>query len=183
MCALTWDRVYPQYILIDRTATVDENRRSVIGKPKTERSFRQIPMSRELKETLEAQRAKLESVNKYSSTGFVFPRTNGEMATTPIIEEATRKIIAKINRKGEKIKPFSPHAWRATFCTICADSGMPQLSLMQILGHSNPAMTQRYYRQTTANDLLLMNQVSEYRDRMKALTESGDVVEFGRKAQ
>lgn len=44
--------------------------------------------------------------------------------------------------------------FRDTFCTWCADAGMPMLHLQQLLGHASSRMASRYYRRTTSHEVL-----------------------------
>lgn len=44
--------------------------------------------------------------------------------------------------------------FRDTFCTWCADAGMPMLYMQQLLGHASSRMVSRYYRGKTSRAML-----------------------------
>lgn len=48
----------------------------------------------------------------------------------------------------------NPHRFRHTFCTWCADAGMPMLHLQQVLGLASSEMVADYYRGRTSATML-----------------------------
>jgi integrase len=43
------------------------------------------------------------------------------------------------------------HRFRHTFCTWCADAGLPMLHLQQLVGHKTSDMVARYYPEKTSH--------------------------------
>jgi len=55
-----------------------------------------------------------------------------------------RDIVAKLARRVVPHKRISPHSLRHTAATIMLDAGVAMQEVQAVLGHSTPAMTQRY---------------------------------------
>lgn len=57
-----------------------------------------------------------------------------------------REIVARVAKRVVPHKRISPHGLRHTAATLALDEGVPLQEVQAMLGHSTPAMTQRYDR-------------------------------------
>ncbi len=53
--------------------------------------------------------------------------------------------------KNARIAPVSPNDLRRTFCTWLAESGVPELTIARLMGHTNSAMVRRVYTRVGAS--------------------------------
>jgi len=112
--------------------------------PKTENSYRDIPMSNELIEFLQGQKKKSKSI-------YVFPgHAGGPMGLTELKNQ-----WAKAKKKIEKwfeehpdtdIEPvnLTSRLLRHTFCTALYDAGIDELTASRIMGHDVSTMRKIY---------------------------------------
>ena len=133
LCDLTWGDVD----LTERTARI------VHGKGNKERH---VHWTSETGRALWAYAA-----NKgMKEADYVFIAMGGPNAGGQMTRGGLLKIISAIGKKAE-LEHSSPHDFRRTFATFFMLSGGQQKPLMDLMGHSNVTMTNRYVRLTGAN--------------------------------
>lgn len=177
--ALRWDHIHDGNVYVEFTASLDENGKQCINSAKTAAGIRKIPISEELAEVLQAQKERLQKIYRYKKDGLVFMNNKRQMACNKGVENALYKCIDRANKDGHDIERFSLHAFRVTFATTVANSGVSQETLKRWLGHTSLQMTDRYYRENDIHAVSMMNKVSQYRQE---LANAENVVQF-RKAQ
>lgn len=74
---------------------------------------------------------------------FTYPE-GGALWDTAIRNDI-QKIVKRINDAGIEFEAITPHTFRHTFATRCAEQGMPLQVLKTILGHSSLSMTADLY--------------------------------------
>lgn len=173
-CALKWTDVHEDYISIERTVSVNEKGKHTENPTKTAAGTRKIPISAELRAALDSQKERLANVGRYKPEGLVFPNVHNKQSYTTAINSSLHRIFERVNKDGEVLPEFTSHAFRATFCTTCANCGVQQETLMRWLGHSDFSMTNRYYREQLEHSQSEMERVSSYRRQMQA----ANVTEF-----
>lgn len=136
ICALRWSDIdFERQILFVRTTvsrvkadSENASTKLIIDAPKTNSSFREIPIPSFLNHSLLIMRRKSQSLYVVSDTAsFVSPRTY-EYRFHKFLQEAG---IADVNY----------HTLRHTFATRCVEHGVDIKSLSEILGHSNVSVT------------------------------------------
>ena len=140
VCGLTWNDIdfdnnciYVKRI-IERIKLDDGKSKVVILEPKTKKSKRKIPMSKELSKKLKYM-SKFYEKEAYIITGRV------DKYTEPTIyEELYKRYLKKLKIEYKKF-----HCLRHTFATKCVELGMPIKDLSVILGHSNVSTTLNIY--------------------------------------
>lgn len=152
--ALTWFDINfaKSEINISKTVTRISNSEYVISNtPKTEASRRTIPITADIKNLLQEQQQQTLALFG-SRSQYVFPNARGKMSNYTYVGTAIKRVIAKINEKGEKyFIPFSVHAFRDTFATRCIEQGMQPHTLKAIMGHSSLKMTMDLYAHVMPN--------------------------------
>ena len=85
------------------------------------------------------------------------------------------KYLKKIAEKAEIEKPLSMHISRHSFAHIAQESGAESSAIKNILGHSNPATTERYMGSfdTSKTDETLRNVFAKKQSSVTATEESG----------
>ena len=139
VCALSWNDIdFEKRILKVRhtVARVCDSKskmsKLIIDNPKTQASYREIPISDKLVDTL--NNFKQMSDSEYivsTSKGFTSPRT---------YDYRYHRIIDQVG-----ISSVNYHALRHTFATRCIEAGVDIKSLSEILGHANVAITLNTY--------------------------------------
>ena len=130
-------------IHVERTLTRTEAGNYVIGDDaKTEAGRREIPMTEQIKQIVAEQKAinAMLDGNVVAMDDLIFKAPErGYLMATPMDREIKRIC------KAAGIKPFTMHAFRATFATRCIEGGMNPKTLQEILGHSNFNITMSLY--------------------------------------
>lgn len=142
-CALEWSDIdYKANVIhITKTAT-DTNSGVVIQTPKTKKSKRDIPLTDEIRSTIDSQRRRC----RYEKPkGALFANPRGVSPSPTSVSLSMRHIIQRINKDRIRIEPFSSHAFRNTFATRAVESGMNPETLKGILGHAKISMTMDLY--------------------------------------
>jgi len=153
-------------IYIKRTVSKVSNKEYRLSdSPKTSSSNRIIPLTDELKEILQKQKAQ-NSFLFGKGCSIVFPNSKGTLAYYNTVNACIANIIDNINHPKEKdengemkprkvslnlIQPFSAHAFRDTFATRCIEQGMQPNTLKALLGHSSLKMTMDLYAHVMPN--------------------------------
>lgn len=129
-------------IHIQRTATRTKGA-IMIGTPKTLNSVRFVPISKKMSELLKEY---LEHIHKSNDvdlgTAFLFPgRTSIFQPRDPT--SVTRKVKSFMKKNG--LSDYSPHDLRHTTASQMLACGADIKSVQNILGHSNPSTTLKFY--------------------------------------
>lgn len=147
--ALKYSDIRQDMIHVERTLTRMETGAYTIGEDaKTEAGRRTIPMNEQIKDIVADQRAinELLDGNIVALSDLIFRAPErGLLMATPMDREIKR--ICKV----ASIKPFTMHAFRATFATRAIESGMNPKTLQEILGHSNFNITMSLYGHCLTN--------------------------------
>ena len=141
--ALKYSDIRQDMIHVERTLTRMETGAYAIGEDaKTEAGRRTIPMNEQIKDIVADQKAINEMLdgNIVALSDLIFRAPErGLLMATPMDREIKRIC------KAAGIKPFTMHAFRATFATRAIESGMNPKTLQEILGHSNFNITMSLY--------------------------------------
>ena len=131
-------------VSISRTITVTEIGGTMIGQDaKTEAGRRFVPLDPDARTAIRDQL----SINRALYSEKVVPMRNRlfRAARGGLLNDSViNRDIAKICDKAS-IDRFAVHAFRDTFATACAESGMEPKQLQSIMGHSNISITLNYY--------------------------------------
>ena len=107
---------------------------------KTGSAKRTVPLTKRSKDTLAERKASADT----QSSPYVFPSA-GSKGHVRSMQHPHVKAM-----KRAKLEPFEFYIWRHTFGTRAAMSGMDKYSLAQLMGHSSPAITAKYYVHVTS---------------------------------
>ena len=136
-----------------------------ITTPKTSAGCRTIPMLKEVRKALTAERKRQmvegfcqAEIDGYS--GFVFGNRNGYVHNPQTINRATQRIYTEYNdreqekadeehRKPNLIRHFSVHNLRHTFCTRFCENESNIKVIQEIMGHSDISTTMNIYAEAT----------------------------------
>lgn len=84
--------------------------------------------------------------------GFVFRNgAGGRISVVETRQTLVRDVITPLaarfteSSEDDGFKHGRLHTFRHFFCSSCANSGIPELTVMKWLGHTKPSMTRRYY--------------------------------------
>lgn len=131
-------------IQIRRTLKYIEGKGYIEDTPKTRTSKRDIPLTADLLDLLEAQRRfwgfKVEKLDRY-----LFCNENGEALNPGRIQREIDHTVKRIQKAGYDFPRITSHVFRHTFATRAIEGGMPPQILKTILGHSSLAMTMDLY--------------------------------------
>lgn len=137
-------------IIIDHQLQRTSGMEYIIVKPKTESGVRMIPMTPDVKETLQRivknrRKVRVEPmVEGYS--GFLFLDKNDMPMVALHWEKYFQHICQKYNKIYRIQMPkVTPHVCRHTFCSNMAKSGMNPKMLQYIMGHSDIGVTLNTY--------------------------------------
>lgn len=131
-------------IHVQRTLKYLEHRGFFEDTPKTNKSKRDIPLTKEILALLEAQyvfwRFDIIKLDRY-----LFCNEKGEPLSRERVQGEINRIIKRINEDGYDFERITPHVFRHTFATRAIEAGMNPQVLKTILGHSSLAMTMDLY--------------------------------------
>lgn len=131
-------------IHVQRTLKYIEGQGYMEDTPKTRTSTRDIPLTTDLKNLLEAQRKfwgfKVERIDRY-----LFCNENGKPLSRDRVQREINRIVNQIVAAGNQFNHITPHVFRHTFATRAIEAGMQPQVLKTILGHSSLAMTMDLY--------------------------------------
>lgn len=129
-----------------------------ITSPKTENSYRDIPMTGEVKELLLIQKRYQagmgirQDVTIDGHKGFVFTTKTGNVFTHEAVVRALKLIVKRCNEweagRAEKegreaviLREQTPHLWRHTFTTMIVEKKVPYEQAKLLLGHASVKTT------------------------------------------
>lgn len=137
--ALRWEDIdFSDNLIYVRHGVTFSNNRPVLGMPKSKAGIRSVPLKPELKEVLQSCPEK---------SGFVIQNTHA--ADTPITETTYRRMWARINRKID-MHGATMHCLRHTYATL-TEAHTDTVTLMSVLGHTDPKTTKRYTHVVSEN--------------------------------
>lgn len=141
--ALTWSDIdlKNQTITINKTVSVDAEKKPCITSTKTSSSNRIIDVD---SETLKILRDYANESKIISIKGFVFPDRNGNFLSLSRPLHNLRKITNKY-----KMKKVTVHSFRHTHCSLLFDAGWDIKSVQERLGHSDIDTTMDIYAHVT----------------------------------
>lgn len=122
--ALTWEDIDFDKNLISITKTYNQSQKT-LGKPKTEKSKRIIPLFKDLKNLL---------LEKTKDDKFIFKNIMNKQ-----IRDYAKMITSRIGIK------FTNHMFRHTFASNCLAKGINPKTIQKWLGHSKLDMTMNVY--------------------------------------
>ena len=129
---------------VRRTLKYLEGQGYVEDTPKTIASKRDVPLTADMLQLLEAQRKywgfKVEKMDRY-----LFCNEEGGPLSRERVKAELNRIIKKIHNAGHDFPYITPHTFRHTFATRAIEAGMQPQVLKSILGHSSLAMTMDLY--------------------------------------
>ena len=116
--------------------------------------FREVPLTIGQTSLPSLVRAHLADLKRPVNANFLFlsghRRPSGGYA--PLTVNGLRQMLEALgDTTGIKCNAYR---FRDTFCTWCADAGMPMLHMQQLLGHAGTQMVGRYYRGKTSHAVL-----------------------------
>lgn len=120
-----------------------------VGPPKSKSGYREVPMTKECKETLLRQRRKMRELKIVNPKfrEFVFLCRKGEPTKNSAYDTTLFKLAEKAG-----IKSLSMHSLRHTYATRCIEAGMRPKTLQMLLGHSNIGITMNLYVHVTDDE-------------------------------
>jgi len=149
------------------------NGRIFIGRSKTQAGLREIPMEGLLRDTLAAHKAR---AYRSGPDDLVFPTGTGGRRTKDnlrqrVLELAFERADEVLIARGMLPLPIglTAHKLRHTFASVMSACGADPISLMEALGHTDPAFTLRVYTH-------MMKRDKAERDRLKALVKGERVL-------
>ncbi|MDO4548263.1 MAG: site-specific integrase [Clostridia bacterium] len=138
-------------IRVERQLLVKGKGEYHVSPPKTEHGVRFIPMTPDVKRSLESiltnrKNPKAEMLID-GCAGFILLGRSG----CPKVYKQLQKDILTVKTRYDKAYPDSPmpkltpHVFRHTFCTNMANAGMDAKTLQYLMGHSNVSITLNVY--------------------------------------
>jgi len=142
--ALTWDRVHPDYLTIDRAIKERTPKHARIGLTKTEQ-VRRVPTTRYLMDKLRIHKTNQEIRATFTAgydrqANLVVADTLGHVADLRYIR---RYMMSVARRAG--VPPIPPKNLRSTYISLLNDLGIPLTLIQRAAGHSSPEVTSRHY--------------------------------------
>ncbi len=140
-----------------------------IGPPKTNSSFREVPMNLLCEEALKKQIRQKQILRlKYKKSEFanlLFVTKFNTPICSQTLNDAIKRIIEEINLQRDQtdlFPMFSAHTFRHTFATRCIEAGILPKILQKYLGHANLQMTMDLYVHVT--DDFMQNEIKKLDD-------------------
>ena len=142
ICALKWGDINLKkgIVLVSKTLyriyekkTDDPNTQLVIASPKTQHSYRSIPLSDSLKTTLQ-------NMKSMTRNDFFVLTNTPEPIEPRTYRNYYKKLLQKLN-----LPELTFHGLRHTFATRCIESGCDYKTVSAILGHSDITTTLNLY--------------------------------------
>ncbi len=132
-------------ISIHRTAYKLDNSEWRFTKPKTARSYRDIPLPISLALLLERLKEQTETCarwcgREFSEDDFVFARSDGSLPDPRYLSKVFRRIVSKAGLKIIRL-----HDSRHTYATLQRAAGQPIEVISKVLGHASPLVTLKIY--------------------------------------
>lgn len=151
--------------------------------PKTETSFRTIPINKQCFSALKKQIMQKRVVQNKAPKSklpdepfrdLLFTTSLNTPINSQIIIDAIEKIVKEINMTRdflEEMEMFSCHAFRHTFATRCFEAGIKPKTVQAYLGHASLQMTMDLY--TSVLPQHLSDEMEKLDERTELLEEEG----------
>lgn len=172
---LTWDCIDFQngIINVEKTLCYLPNNGVAIYEfhlPKTKAGKRQIPMTKDVRDTLLEQKSRKEKISerhkpRVGMEDLVFCSKTNNPINEANIRSSILYLINKINSENPELnfRPVTPHGLRHTFATKAIAKGMKPKALQKILGHNSLQMTMDLYchveQDTLRKEMALLGEV------------------------
>ena len=131
-------------IHVQRTLKYIEGMGHFDDTPKTRTSKRDIPLTKDILEFLEAQK-RFWGFRVTRFDGYLFCNENDGPLSRERVQAEIERVIKRIQADGHEFERITSHVFRHTFATRAIEAGMPPQVLKTILGHSSLAMTMDLY--------------------------------------
>jgi integrase len=150
-----------------------------VGESKTDAGRRQVKIRGALRDSLVALRA---CHPQTPPEGFVFPtRAGAEQSTNNVRSRVLKRAVERANENLAKqdLLPLperiTPHSLRRTFASVLYALGEDPGVVMDEMGHTDPALALRVYRQA-------MRRGDDEKAQLRALIEGSQLAVIGRRA-
>lgn len=138
---------------------VEENKIKYYAEPPKNRTFRVIPLQKDIITILSKYKTETYFMSKTNDctvdgySNFVFLNRNMNLYTPVLLARIFHNIRNSYNKTcGDIILPdFTPHIFRHTFCTRMAENGMDVKVLQEIMGHKTINITMQVYNHVLEN--------------------------------
>lgn len=117
--------------------------------PKTDAGVRDVPIPKDYQWVMKA----LRKLNPFTEYIFTYKGTR-------ITTQAIRKKLYRVCTELE-IPQKSPHKARKTYASILIESGVPEYTVIRIMGHTDSQTTERFYHRKISYDDTEMRLVSQ----------------------
>ena len=151
-----------------------------VGESKTDAGSRRVKLRGALRDELLALRARWPSA---TADGFVFPTATGGRQSADNFRSRTLKAAVKRadeNLAEQDLPPLpdrlTPHSLRRTFASVLYALGEDPGVVMDEMGHTDPALALRVYRQT-------MRRGDDEKAQLRALVEGGEMAVIGSRGE
>jgi integrase len=150
-----------------------------VGESKTDAGRRRVKLRGALRDELSTLRARRPDA---APGDYVFPTSNGEQSSpdnfrSRVLRATVRR--ADTNLAQRKLPPLperiTPHSLRRTFASVLYALGEDPGVIMDEMGHTDPALALRVYRQS-------MRRGEDEKAQLRALIEGAEVADIGRRA-
>ena len=157
-------------IIVERTISVDAEEKIILKEnPKTFNGIREIPILSYLKPYIMEQ-MDIAKINNHKEN-LLFVNRNKGYVDHRIVNKILKKMLEELDIEG-----ISTHSLRHTFGTRCMESGVRDVALQRMMGHSSIAVTLNNY--VDVSEELKENELkkvySYYRDNMNIDIDNSD---------
>jgi integrase len=150
-----------------------------VGEAKTDAGRRHVKLRGALRDELVAVRARQ---SQATPDGFVFPTLpGGRPSPNNFRSRVLRRTVERANKNLAELElvpipqRITPHSRRRTFCSLLYALGEDPGVVMDEMGHTDPALALRVYRQA-------MRRGEDEKAQLRALVEGAEVAVIGRRA-
>lgn len=138
------------------TSTLGSATKNAVGRPKTERSRRTIPVPTDARDTIQAQLERIEKLKRskhWEEHGWLFPSEVGTLITYDNALRAWNKGIREAQAQHPDLPRLTPHDLRRTFISLALRRGVKPEVVARIVGHTSPLITLRIYREVFDDEM------------------------------
>lgn len=153
--ALQWNDInFEKRMVYVNHTLIYINKKYYLGAPKTSTSKRKIRMTEKLYQALLIYRELQQNIKNQMGDAWsprdgidnlVFCQYNGHPHAQPKIKKEISKILNEINKNHFTMEPFTPHAFRHTYVSICIMNGVNIKKIQKTLGHKDIRTTLNIY--------------------------------------
>jgi integrase len=117
----------------------------VRGEGKSAAAIRSVPLTPRAQDVLQRRWKAVEAGIRKSPFVFAGSGKTGHIVS---VQHPHEQAIEKA-----KLRPFEFYCWRHTFGSRCAMAGMDKFALCNLMGHSSPSVTEKYYIHVTTEHI------------------------------